>query len=1302
MDDVGLTCLENRPDPMWIHDLETQRFLDVNDAAIRTYGHSRAEFLEMAIGDLLADPAVAVTPEPNATDEPGPSRHRLKSGAIINVSVTTRVIDYDGRKAMLVVARDVSRPVVEHRSAGDTDSGHFKSILESLPGMFVVVTVDQFVMVAASDSYVAAAHKMRADLIGRPLFEVFPEDPKDSTIDGVGKLTESFRKVIASGIPDVMPMLVYPVRIPGQGNEENFETRYASVVNSPIRGDDGQVAYIIHRAEEVTEQFRLADSLGLEPAALSDSDSPVARLAHELMRRTEELKHANDRRQFKAARLRTVQRLLKIGYLQVNATTGTAEWSDELCEIYGIAPEDFAKSQEAYFELIHPDDREVTAAVLQHGLQSGAKEIVFEHRIIRPQGGIIHVRGVAEVSRTPDGIIMTGVMQDITDQIRAAADLREAAAMAALAGRVAHIGGWRMDLNPTKIHWSDEVAAIHDEPAGTSPELDVAVNYYPPGYREVIQAAVSDCIALAKPFDQVLQIVTAQNRRVWVRAIGEPELGADGSVVAMRGAFQDISEIMDIHDASNAIARRLAQILENMGESFIVLDSEWRFAFVNVQAERLLKRNRADLIGKVCWDEFPAARGSRLQDEFERAVSTGRPIQFKFFYAEPLNLWLGINAQPTPDGLAVYFRDVTAEHQNMEQLRLLELSVSHLNDMLLITEAKPIDPPDGPKIVYVNNAVVQKTGYSRSELLGATPRLLQGELTQRPEMDRIRTAMVEGKPVRAELVNYTRDQQEYWVEISINPVADEAGHISHLVSVQRDITERKTAETALRLSEERFRLMSNAFPSVIWDWDLVAGTVWCNDNMEKLFGYPAGTTEVTERNWSERIHPDDLDQVNADLAAMIESGSNVWQGEHRYIKANRDVAIVLSRGYFIRDADGKPLRMIGSMVDITKDNENEARRRQSQKLEAMGQLTGGVAHDFNNLLTVILGSSEIIAERTTDPSLKQLADVALGAADRGAALTHRLLAFARQQPLHPKIVDINALIASIEGMLQRTLPENVELLLKLSHGLWLVELDANQLEVALLNLAINARDAMPRGGKLTVNTANTHVDEANTALHTDVAPGSYVQITVTDGGTGMTPEVLSRAFEPFFTTKPEGSGSGLGLSMVYGFVKQSGGQIKIRSEVGQGTAFSLYFPRNVSGETVIAPFRAENPEQGGRERILVVEDDDLVREHLVGQLRDMGYQVVHAPNALSGLEILATQPGIDMLLTDVIMPGGINGWQLSEIACKQVPGLKVLFTSGYSDNSLGHNGRLDPGVELLNKPFRKQELAAKVRKVLEK
>ena len=387
------------------------------------------------------------------------------------------------------------------------------------------------------------------------------------------------------------------------------------------------------------------------------------------------------------------------------------------------------------------------------------------------------------------------------------------------------------------------------------------------------------------------------------------------------------------------------------------------------------------------------------------------------------------------------------------------------------------------------------------------------------------------------------------------------------------------------------------------------------------------------------------------------------------------------------------------MVDVTARLRAESMVRQSQKMEAIGHLTGGVAHDFNNLLQIISANLDLAVSGAVvqaDPRLRDRLQNAIGAVVRGSRLTGQLLAFARRQPLEPKSVDMGRVIRDMSDLLRRTLGEKIEVETVIAGGLWNTLVDPNQVENTILNLCINARDAMPEGGKLTLEVANAFLDDTYAAAHSEVTPGQYVMLAVTDTGTGMSPEVMGRVFEPFFTTKPEGKGTGLGLAQAFGFTKQSGGHIKIYSEVGHGTSIKIYLPRTRRETDSLDT--AAIPSEGGSEHILVVEDDEGVRAAVVDMLTELGYRVSRAENAESALAVLETERP-DLIFTDVVMPGAIHTRDFTRRAQQMHPGLRVLYTSGYTQNAIVHNGKLDDDALLLSKPYRKDELARKLRSV---
>jgi PAS domain S-box-containing protein len=525
-----------------------------------------------------------------------------------------------------------------------------------------------------------------------------------------------------------------------------------------------------------------------------------------------------------------------------------------------------------------------------------------------------------------------------------------------------------------------------------------------------------------------------------------------------------------------------------------------------------------------------------------------------------------------------------------------------------------------------------------------------------------------------------------------------------IAQLRRSNEELAQTQLALTVTEERFRSLANKLPGVVYRRIMYAGgtkfrDVYVSDGVREYLGIDPELIMSGDKTLLDFIHPDDHGRKVGALLSTARSLEPMVLEVRKLKQPSGGIRWwqIHATPTLLPNGD---VQFDSIALDITDRKATEVQLQHAMKLDAMGQLTGGVAHDFNNLLTVILGNAEALVEELNDNHrLRMLAEITQTAAERGAELTNRLLAFARKQALEPKVLDVNKLISGMDAMVRRTLGENMEIELIRGAGLWSAVADPSQLESAVLNLAINARDAMRSGGKLTVETANAHIDETYSARHNEVTPGQYVLISMTDTGTGMTPEVAARAFDPFFSTKEVGKGTGLGLSMVYGFVKQSGGHIKIYSETGQGTTIRIYLPRafEAARENEV---EAPGGEPGGRERILLVEDDPLVRQHAEAMLRSLGYTVLAAKSGPEALPILAGAEALDLLFTDVVMPGGMSGRELADRAHSLRPGLKVLFTSGYTENAIVHQGRLDPGVQLLRKPYRRRDLALKLRSVL--
>jgi PAS domain S-box-containing protein len=653
---------------------------------------------------------------------------------------------------------------------------------------------------------------------------------------------------------------------------------------------------------------------------------------------------------------------------------------------------------------------------------------------IFPWSHIVANRAVSALVLITSCILAVGLLNHLAQRRQAERELAEAGRMLQMASEVADIGGWTCRADEQRIRWSSHVHRIHGSQPGTEFSVSESIDFFVPEHQERARKTLQACIEHGKPFDEDFLITTTDGNRLWTRVVGRPWHESD-EIVGAHGAVMDI-------DQTKRSAQRLTSTLESITDAFFLLDTQWRFAFINRRAELLLESKREDLLGQDLWQAFPEALGTQFETQYRHAMSTDEPVSFEAHF-EPLQRTFEVRAFPSDEGLAVYFHDIT-ERLNME---------------------------------------------------------------------------------------------------------------------------------------------------------------------EKL--------------------------------------------------------------------------------------------RQSQRLESIGQLTGGIAHDFNNLLTILLGNAELMREMLADdPKLSEISGMMVTAAQRGAELTQRLLAFARRQALEPKAVNINRLIARLDGLLRRSLGDDVEIELTLGGGLWTAMVDEGQLENAVLNLCLNARDAMSGGGRLTIETANMRLDQDYADQHDEVKPGQYVMIAISDTGRGIDAQHIDKVFEPFFTTKAKGKGTGLGLSMTYGFVKQSDGHIKVYSELDEGTTIRMYLPRALENGNADSPATSRTHAPSGSETILVVEDDELVRRFARDQLTALGYRVVEFESGPQAVEFLRSDQPVDLLFTDVVMPGGMSGKELADQAWELRPGLRVLFTSGYTENAIVHHGRLDRGVQLLSKPYRRAELARRVRDVL--
>ena len=667
--------------------------------------------------------------------------------------------------------------------------------------------------------------------------------------------------------------------------------------------------------------------------------------------------------------------------------------------------------------------------------------------------------------------------------------------------------------------------------------------------------------------------------------------------------------------------------------------------------------------------------------------------------------------EPGLSALAVSCSNVTEQRHTIRALKRSEARYRSLIETQ--TEFIVRWLPDGTH-TFVNDAYCRFFDQPRDAILGTSlfPRVHERDRhTVRAKIAGLSatkpTAMDEHRVV-------TADGVVYWQEWMDQGIFDEEGILVEIQSVGRDISERRRAEEKLRQSEERYLLLTEAISDVIWTMDLDQQITYVSPSIRRLLGYGPG--EVPGLDLSQLLAPGSFPLARDTLLEELRFEKEIETGNSR--TRTLDLELVHKNGAplwcevkmtLLRDDQGRPKAVLGVARDISswKDAqealvESEERLRRAQRLEAVGQLAGGIAHDFNNLLTVIIGNVELMArELSPRDELRGQIDEVSKAARRAASLTRQLLAFSRKQMMVPEVLTFNTVVCDMSNMLRRLVGENIELETELEPVLDWVKADPSQLELVLVNLAVNARDAMPDGGRLTIETANERLDPSYSDGNYEVIEGPYSMLAVTDTGRGIPTHDQSRIFEPFFTTKEVGKGTGLGLSTVYGIVKQSGGYIWVDSEPNKGTRFRIYLPRIDKATTQERPVTEQTGHSPGTETILLVEDEDGVRTLASKILENIGYRVIAAANGDQALRMLdGMQDPLHLLLTDVIMPG-MSGAKLAEEALAARPDLRVLFVSGHSDDVLTHHGELDPETNFLEKPFTPDGLANKVREVLD-
>jgi PAS domain S-box-containing protein len=763
-------------------------------------------------------------------------------------------------------------------------------------------------------------------------------------------------------------------------------------------------------------------------------------------------------------------------------------------------------------------------------------------------------------------------------------------------------------------------------------------------------------------------------------------------------------------------------LVENLQQFVFMKDKESKFVSANSSFCNLLEKPLDEIVGKTDFDFFPEKLAKKYQNDDLYILKTGETIQqIEEHETKEGTQWVELVKTPVKDnqgnitGILGIFWDITERIESEEEFAklqaLLTTAIQQSPAGIIIADAPDVN------ILIANEVAMNVRGKTNSDLTDITVDM-HSENWQTYHPDGIpfqskelplSKAILQGESSKNIPVIIRRyDGEQRWLLANASPIRKTTGEIIAGIVVFSDVTEIKRIEHELTKSKEQLEMAQSIAHIGSWNSNLITKDITWSNETHLIFGVKKSNFSGKLASFHSMIHPDDQEKVKkaVETAFLKLESYNI---EHRIIRPDGEERWVYEQAKIIQDSNNNPIQFVGTVQDITDAKKAEKEKvlleeqlRQAQKMEAIGHLAGGIAHDFNNLIMAIQGYGRLVLN-SLDPADSSKNDISeiLKAADRAAALTRQLLAFSRKQVLQPKVLNINSLIDNIKKMLERLIGENVELATPANPAIGTIMADPGQIEQIIMNLVVNAKDAMPNGGRLTIETANIDLDNEYADMHISVNPGPYVMIAISDNGSGMDKDIMKNIFDPFFTTKEMGKGTGLGLSTVYGIVKQSNGNIWVYSEPNEGTTFKIYFPRIVDKETSHPETKPKIKNQPGTETILLVEDEEIVRKIVDRILSNNGYKTITAHNGPSAIQISKDYPDkIHLLLTDVIMPK-MNGVELYENMKPIIPDIKILYMSGYTDNEIVHHGILDPGINFIQKPVSEEKLLQKVREVLD-
>ncbi len=981
-------------------------------------------------------------------------------------------------------------------------------------------------------------------------------------------------------------------------------------------------------------------------------------------------------------------------------------------ELLGYSREEILKS--AFCDHLNEADAKRIHQMRDQKARGVDTETRYELEINTKNGGkknievssrLIHKNGVP--------FEIEGISRDITSRKKLQNNLQESTKRLQLALTTAAMGVWEWNFRKNTAEWSPECYTIlgQSEFGGTLEDYKKIVH---PEDAERFQHLVEQAIGNRTKFSGEYRVFTETGEIRWICNQGVAEFDEHGTPLRCIGTLQDITGQKLLEQNLTATETRFRTLAENNVAGVTLCEADGKLLFANDAYLNIVGYSREDFeSGKLRWTEITAPEYREADNiALEKARQNGKSDQYEKEYIckdgsrVPVLVIIALTIIGGREHFISAILDFTERKKYEKQLRE---SVVDFRALVNATSQAIWTITDGKSNKEFTEFWQVLTGqtYEASQGSGwldvvhpedreTVERLWNHSFTNRVLFNTVyRILTVAGK-------------YNYYAVRSV-PVIDESGELRKWIGAFSNITERKEVEEELRQSEARLQISQEAGRIGTWEFNIIKNELICSDMIFSFYDLENVEKVVDFELWKSFVHPDDLDFVENELAKNLQ-GQDTIDVEHRIISNKKRLKWISMKGRVIRQADGKVERMVGVSIDITERKtaeknlrQSEEQLRQAQKLESIGRLAGGIAHDFNNMLTAINGYSELtLRKMNADDPLRSFIEEIKKAGERSADLTHQLLAFSRRQMLQPVSLNINQVIADTTVMLQRLIGEDVSLIEKFNAEIGQVEADPGQITQVIINLAVNARDAMPDGGTLTIETENIILDEKYAGLIPNVKTGKYILLKVSDNGTGIDDEILENIFEPFYTTKTVGSGTGLGLATVYGIINQSGGHINVRSIVNQGTTFEIYLPEI---EREIAP--AEKNGQStmrlyGSETILLVEDEEIVRQLTCEILESYGYQIIEAENGEAALKICENDAAkFDLLLTDVVMPG-TGGHELAGKLLEKYPNLRILFTSGYNEDSQIEYEISDAVTDFIHKPFTPDSLAEKVRSVLDR